>query len=348
MDPTAFDRNRYKDEMAKALGREVKDVEVTVLGFEILATYEFNATITADQAQTAIARSNGVPEASVEVSFRRRLSMFRRLASTVEATIKTTSAATAKSIKSSAASSSALNVELSKLGVSAIANVNVAPEVAVKTETKVTGAVVQAPDAARLAEVGAAVGGTVKVTAVQSVVAPSIPGPAPSPSSGSADGEDDEDFPLWIVFVVAALVIICGMLVVLVVIGVILWCAFGKDKSKDQGHVKGGTAQAQLSDIAVHKQDDPITHEAALEPKLGGASSSGVESIFGACCRPQVFEPGPYPDGGTFREAEEIIVPGDYVHPRVEQVRGDVQQSSSWLCTPVCGEGGGQRTQWTC
>jgi len=174
-------------------------VEVVVKGFSVAVSYELPSTITKGQATTAIAAANNVSESKVQVTIRstRRLAASRRLAAQVDAVIKLETAAKAKTAHASSADATQLKTAFKKAGLEVTPVVKVAPKVAVQVETKVvssTGTAVTAPDAAGLSNIGTAVGGTVKVTAVTTpttvttttttvTTVPVVTGPTKSPDT---------------------------------------------------------------------------------------------------------------------------------------------------------------------
>lgn len=172
-DPTAFNTTTFAVAMERVIGILGASVEAKVKGFQVGVTYELSASVSKVQATTAIAAANNVPEIDVEVSIigsGRRLATLpqslRHLATVVEAKIKTGDAEKARIVKSSSTMTVPLKAEFANVGISVEPVVKVAPKVVVQVETKVVsaiGMVVQTPNAAQLAVIGNAVGGTVTV-----------------------------------------------------------------------------------------------------------------------------------------------------------------------------------------
>lgn len=352
--------------MAKAIGLPRENVEVGITGFEVSLTYVFQTSITVEQAKTAVAATAGVSVDTVKITISRRLSTSRRLTSIVEAIITTTDAATAKSVKSLAVKTDTLKAELSKAGVSAEPAVKVAPVVTVKTDTRVIsspGSSLQVPNSTKLAEVAAAVGGTVTVTHVKSgatTTAGTIttttmtitPSATPSASSvaDTLSPNDASDTPLGLIIVVV------GFSVVFAAMGVgfalrIARCNWrklrkqarsteGNEDTKLESPVTAAST-VLVDTIDSSKWEEPSNAAVESEPKV--PSSSREADI--ASCEP-VSSVAPAilafidenPEAGlTTLLSEEVRIKGNTsspeASPRLQQSRGERE---SCLCVGIC------------
>jgi len=172
-DPTLFNETAFTAAVVKSMGIGA-EVKVKVIGFKVAVTYALPASITKAQAITAIAVANNVAEKRVKVIITpgagRRLVNAIRL-SKFSAIITLADATTAKSALASASSVVRLKAAFVLVGLVAEPAVTMAPKVTAQVKATMampsgSGITAVQPNATQLAQIGSAIGGNVKVTAV--------------------------------------------------------------------------------------------------------------------------------------------------------------------------------------
>jgi len=187
-DVTKFDTNKFKEAMAAASSVSADKIEIGNLEYKTKVTYSMPATVTEAAAKKAIARACNVPESRVEVMVSsRRLSEFRRLATTIDAIISTQTASEVSSIATKAADAAALKQAFADGGLTAEPTVAKEPKNSVIVNTMLKGeagaAAPEAPPASTIqSQVSTKVGTKVVATTSNVVKGPQSTTPVPMPT----------------------------------------------------------------------------------------------------------------------------------------------------------------------
>jgi len=216
--PSTFSTTSYIAAVAAETGVDASNVAVTDIQFDVSVSYALASDVTAEQATTAIAKSNSVSEIAVAVTLSRRLGDADRAlgaaaTTTVSAVVTTSDAGTASTVRTKAADATALQTQLQALGVSSTVSVSQAPAAAVRLQTTVTSNTATAVAAPTPAALTSGVGNGVQVSVSNVVLADRAS--APSSQTTGAVGVASKTcrmsppllpavfvFPLWAVWAV--------------------------------------------------------------------------------------------------------------------------------------------------